>query len=252
MEENFKLLIFTKTFMFMLLTWIFHFNDDLGNFYTYFYKNYSFDGKLCTITYRLLAKHKQGKCSNTKWINEVIPNNGKYKQKDTYNSEKITKRKSIRIDKCSPKCGENYKLPKRNESSMYIRGNLYCKKRIFDKIYYKNIVRNEAIEDFKFLKESIKVKLFGIFILGSFHILVGIALLVLRKLKYLDVIDSVFPISGHSVLSAMLFLILTFVVEAAILYLNKKVLKYIKTLEKKSDIHNTAYPSLHKVVIYKK
>ncbi|SBS93762.1 Plasmodium exported protein (Pm-fam-a like), unknown function [Plasmodium malariae] len=188
----------------------------------------------------------------TIWINDVIPNNGRCIKKDIYNNEKINEEKNILADKVSLKSTENYKLPRRTESSMYIRGNLYCKKRTFDKIYYKNIVRNSWIKDFIYLKEDIKLKLLGIFILGSFHVLVGITLIVLGKLEYLDDVNKVILLFNKIGLFVVLFYILTFVVAVAMLFIHRRVVKYLKVLEKKYDINNTAYPSLRKVVKYNK
>ncbi|SBT86025.1 Plasmodium exported protein, unknown function [Plasmodium malariae] len=252
MEEKFKLQFFIKIFSFILLTWINHFNNNMSSFNKYLDEKYDNIRKLGQITYRLLAKRKQMKRPYTIWINDVIPNNGKYIKKDIYNNEKINEEKNILADKVSLKSAENYKLPRRNESSMYIRGNLYCKKRIFDKIYYKNIVRNSWIKDFISLKEDIKLKLLGIFILGSFHVLVGITLIVLGKLGYLDDVNNVIRLFNKIGLFVVLFYILTFVVAVAMLFIQRRVVKYLKALEKKYDINNTAYPSLRKVVKYNK
>ncbi|KAI4833630.1 uncharacterized protein MKS88_000108 [Plasmodium brasilianum] len=252
MEEKYKLPFFIKMFSFILLTWINHFNNYMSSFNKYLDEKYGNDRKLGQITYRLLAKRKQMKCPYTIWINDVIPNNGKYIKKDIYNNEKINEQKNILADKSSLKCGEKYKLPRRNESSMYIRGNLYCKKRIYDKIYYKNIVRNSWIKDFISLKEDIKLKLLGIFILGSFHVLVGITLIVLGKLGFLDDVNKVIRLFNKIGLFVVLFYILTFVVAVVMLFIQRRVVKYIKALEKKYDINNTAYPSLRKVVKYNK
>ncbi|KAI4833756.1 uncharacterized protein MKS88_000316 [Plasmodium brasilianum] len=252
MEEKFKLQFFIKIFSFLILTWINHFNNNMSSFNKYLDKNYDNNRKLGQITYRLLAKRKQMKCPYTVWMDDVIPNNGKYIKKDIYNNEKINEEKNILEDKGSLKSGKNYKLPRRTESSMYIRGNSYCKKRIFDKIYYKNIVRNSWIKDFISLKEDIKLKLLGIFILGSFHVLVGITLIVLGKLGYLDDVNNVMCLFNKISLFVVLFYILTFVVAVAMFFIQRRVVKYLKALEKKYDINNTAYPSLRKVAIYNK
>ncbi|SBT00401.1 Plasmodium exported protein (Pm-fam-a like), unknown function [Plasmodium malariae] len=222
-----------------------------SNFNKYVCEKLDIDGKLGIITYRLLAKYKQGRRSNTVWIKENISSKVKCDKKDRYN-EKTTKGKNIQTDKCSLNCGEDYKIPKSIKPCMYKGRNLYGEKRVFDKILYKNTVRDVTKDDFKFLRERIKVKLFGIFILGSFQILVGIILLVLGNLGYLEVIDKVLLISNNRFLSGLVFIMFTLIVGAVMFYLHRIFEKYLKALEKKSDLHNTMYPSLHIVVKYNK
>ncbi|KAI4839086.1 hypothetical protein MKS88_002602 [Plasmodium brasilianum] len=194
-EKILKLIFFVKTYVFIILAWIYNFKNVVSMFYKYLDENYDVNGKLYPITCLLLAIYKRGNRSNAIWIKELISSKGR--------------------------------ASRRSEPCINSGGNLYCEKNIFEKLFYKNTVRYVMNDDFNFLKECIKVKLFGIFILGSFKVLVGIALLVLGKLGYMAKIDITLPLFGQTFLSTLVFLIFTLIIGAAMFYLHRMVVKYL-------------------------
>ncbi|KAI4833967.1 uncharacterized protein MKS88_000203 [Plasmodium brasilianum] len=253
MKEKFKLIFFIKISTFILLTWGYHLKNEVGKYNIYLDEKCDVDGKLGPTTYRLLAKYKKENCSSTVRINEVIPNNGTYEKKDTYYNEKIVKGKNIRTNKYSLNNGGDYKVPRRSKSSTCIGRNSYSGKRTFDKIYYKNIVRNATIADFNSLKKGIKKKQFWIFTLSIFYVVNGILLYFLNKIPYLkEIVFDVTLLDNKLYSSYGGFFVLTFIVIIVVFYLYRISVKQIKVTHKKSRLNNTTYPSLHKTVIFNK
>ncbi|SCN12504.1 Plasmodium exported protein, unknown function [Plasmodium malariae] len=209
MEQNFVQYLLIKTAVFILLYWICHFNNDMR----LTYDNSKFIIKLDVRLCRMMAAHKKEKHSNIKCIKKKMKNNREYK----------------------------------NEESSNNKTAITVKNRKLDKIYYKNLVSYMANADFKYLRKSMKKKVFQICVLASFHILLGILLIVLEKLNYLNVLKLFDPLH----LSTLGFVIFMFIVILSMFYFYKKFKTYIKLTRIKDDIYNTAYPSFRQVGFYK-
>ncbi|SBT85642.1 Plasmodium exported protein, unknown function [Plasmodium malariae] len=209
MEQNFVKYLLIKTAVFILLFWICHFNNDMRSTYD----NSKFIIKLDVSLSRMMAAHKKENHSNIKCIKKEMKNNGEYKKKE----------------------------------SSITNTAITVKNRKLDKIYYKNLVSYMANADFKYLRKSMKKKVFQICVLASFHILFGILLIVLEKLNYLNVLKLFDPLH----LSTLGFVIFMYIVILSMFYFYKKFQTYTKLTRIKDDIYNTAYPSFRKVVFYK-
>ncbi|SBT85576.1 Plasmodium exported protein, unknown function [Plasmodium malariae] len=209
MEQNFVQYLLIKTAVFILLFWICHFNNDMRSPYDNRKFIIKFDVRLC----RMMAVHKKEEHSNIKWIKMEMKNNGEYKKKESSNTNTA----------------------------------ITVKNRKLDKIYYKNVVSYMANADFKYLRKSMKIKVFQICVLASIHILLGILLIVLGKLNYLDVLKLFGPLH----LSTLGFVIFMFIVILSMFYFYKKFQTYTKLTRIKADIYNTAYPSFRQVGFYK-
>ncbi|SBT85921.1 Plasmodium exported protein, unknown function [Plasmodium malariae] len=209
MEQNFLQYLLIKTVVFILLFWICHFNNDMRSTYD----NCKFIIKLDVRLCRIMAAHKKEEHTNIKWIKKEIKNNGEYKKMESSNT----------------------------------KTGITIKNKRLDKIYYKNLVSYMANADFKYLRKSMKKKVFQICVLASFHVLLGILLIVLEKLDYLKVIK----LDNTLNLSTLGFVIFMYIVILSMFYFYKKFQTYTKLTRIKDDIYNTAYPSFRKVVFYK-
>ncbi|SCN12417.1 Plasmodium exported protein, unknown function [Plasmodium malariae] len=245
MEEKNKLPFYIKICTLLLLTWICNFYNELSIYYKCLDKNND-NIILFTRIYRLLAKHKQEKCSNIAWMMEEKQNNGGYEKKFKYNNENVLKGKNKMRNECSLDNAQSYGQSRRSKSSARNRENSYFNKRLLDKIYYKNKVRDATIADFKFLYRDISKKLYMIWALFSFIVLYATSLLLIKYLvseKILQ-IDIKFPYS----LDLICLLIYGIIAVGAMIYLGRKVLRNVKFTYNKDDINNTAYPSSRKLI----
>ncbi|KAI4839615.1 fam-m protein [Plasmodium brasilianum] len=94
MEMPKKLFLFTEIFFFIISTWILNFENDVISFNKILDVNYNLVQKLDIKKYRLLAKYKESKDSNSASLKDDIPNNIGYSQIDIFNKvEDTMKRK---------------------------------------------------------------------------------------------------------------------------------------------------------------
>ncbi|SBT88030.1 Plasmodium exported protein, unknown function [Plasmodium malariae] len=234
------LFFFFKILMFTFLVWICLIIHDVSVFNKSVYENYKFDRKLYEKSCRLLAKNKQKKCTYIKWIKEEIPNKIECKKKNLYNNKKEAINKNKQSKEYSLKNAGFHEQYRIDKNVVRTGGNLCFKKSNFDKIYYKNKVRDTANADFKYLRKCMKKKVLDICTLSGFYILLGILLLVLGKCKY---IRNIIVLKKLNLLTVLL-VIFMFVVILSMFYFYRKFQKYEKLTCVKSDIYNTAYPSL--------
>ncbi|SBT85604.1 Plasmodium exported protein, unknown function [Plasmodium malariae] len=228
--------------MFIFLIWICHFDNDMSIDNEYLYKKYFADIKKVTRSYRLLGKHKKEKCSDIVHIKGDIPTIREYQKLNTYNSIKVNKGINKKQNECSLFNAGGYEHGGRIKNSVHYGRNSKLGKKKFDKIYYRNTLRNSTIADFKFLRDVTKQKAVLICILLSFHAISGILLCFLNPDKTLGNI-SVFWYNRAFVG----YYIFTFIVILSFIYLFRIIAKYIKIINKKCEIHNTAYPSISKI-----
>ncbi|SBS98219.1 Plasmodium exported protein (Pm-fam-a like), unknown function [Plasmodium malariae] len=160
----------------------------------YLYKKYIADIKIVTRSYRLLGKHKQEKCSDIVYIKGDIPTIREYRKLNTYNSTKVTKGINKKQNECSLYNAGGYEYGERSKNSVHYGRNSKLGKRKFDKIYYRNTLRNSTIADFKFLRDVTKQKAVLICILMSFHAIIGILLSFLIPIKKLSIDLDLMPL----------------------------------------------------------
>ncbi|SBT85881.1 Plasmodium exported protein, unknown function [Plasmodium malariae] len=245
MERKIKLNFLFKIFMFIFLIWICHFDNDISIDNEYLYKKYFADIKIVTRSYRLLGKHKQEKCSDIVYIKGDTPTIKEYQKLNTYNSIKVNKGINKKQNECSLYNAGGYENGRRSKNFVHYGRNSKLGKRKFDKIYYRNTLRNSTIADFKFLRDVTKQKAVLICILLSFHAIIGILLSFLIPTQ---------NVKGKIMISKLWyygeivgFPIFTFIVILSFIYLFRSIAKYIKIINKKREIHNTAYPSTSKI-----
>ncbi|SBT00697.1 Plasmodium exported protein (Pm-fam-a like), unknown function [Plasmodium malariae] len=232
--------------MFIFLIWICYFDNDTSIYNEYLYKNYIADIKIVTRSYRLLGKHKQEKCSDIVYIKGDIPTIRECQKLNTYNSKKVTKGTNKKQNECTLNNSGGYENGGRSKNSVPYGRNSQLGKREFDKIYYRNTLRNSTIADFKFLRDATKQKAVLICILLSLHAISGILLSFLIPYKKLSTGE--IAISKVWNFGAIVgFSILTYIVILSFIHLFSLIAKYIKIIHKKREINNTAYPSLSKV-----
>ncbi|KAI4838025.1 hypothetical protein MKS88_003448 [Plasmodium brasilianum] len=138
MEEKCKLHFYIKICTLFLLTWTCYFYNNMRIYNECLNeKNYN-DIKLVTRTYRLLAKHKQGRRSNIVSIKVKKPNNREYEKEGMYNNEKVYKGKNKPLNERSLNIAVEYGQSRKNRSYLCNRENSCSGKRILDSMYYKN------------------------------------------------------------------------------------------------------------------
>ncbi|SBS95954.1 Plasmodium exported protein (Pm-fam-a like), unknown function [Plasmodium malariae] len=123
---------------------------------------------------RLLSEYKQAKDSNITWLKRDIETIEDYGKSGISNNSTVEKGKSKKPIQCSLNSAGQYGQTKKSKSSVYNKGNLHFEKRVLDKIYYKNKVKNFMKADFLFLKNDIKVNKCIIFALSGFFLITGI------------------------------------------------------------------------------
>ncbi|KAI4839060.1 hypothetical protein MKS88_002576 [Plasmodium brasilianum] len=247
MEEKNKLPFYIKICTLLLLTWICNFYNELRIYYKYLDKNND-DIILVTRIYRLLSKHKQEKCSNIAWMMEEKQNNGRYEKKFKYNNENVSKGKNKMRNECSLNNARSYGQSRRSKSSARNRENSYFKKRLLDKIYYKNKVRDAAITDFEFLHSDTKKKLIMIWALFSFIVLFGISLFSIKYLISGKTLKSAISVSYDMQPSSICLLASGIIAVGAMIYLGRKMIRNVKFTYIKDNIYNSAYPSSRKLI----
>ncbi|KAI4838700.1 hypothetical protein MKS88_002204 [Plasmodium brasilianum] len=242
MEQKIKLPFFIKIFSYIILSFIYHFYQDMSNFNKYVDGEYTIEVTLNKRTHRLLAKSKQKKGYIVTSLMKDIPTINEYEKKCTTNNAKVQKVKNKKPPQCPLNNTVGYDQTKKSKASVYNRGNSYFEKRVLDKIYYKNKVRNFTNSDFLFLKNDIKVNKSIISAATSFFLIIGI----IGGVSYIFDHESVkfnFTLDWYN---GMFILCSIFVLIGIIIMicLHREIVKYGKLKHIKSKMHNTEYPSL--------
>ncbi|KAI4836257.1 hypothetical protein MKS88_004045 [Plasmodium brasilianum] len=247
MEGKNKLPFYIKICTFHLLTWICNFYIDQRNSYNFLNKMNNIDIKLVTRTYRLLGKRKWRTCSYNTLIKEEIPNNVEYEKKDMYNNEKLSKGKNKILKEYSLNNSQDYGQSSISKSSVRNRENSYYGKRMLDKIYYKNKVKDSINADFMFLKKDILHKLGALCFLFIFIATFAILILGYRlfRIYMAKKTTTVSQFSLHPTSTGLL--LLGIIVIPLIIYIGRKLITNVKLTYKKCELNNTAYPCFRKV-----
>lgn len=206
------------------------------------------DETLGKRTCRLLAIYKHEKDTNITWLKKDIQSIDKYAKQCTPNNSTLKKGKIKETNQCTLNNAVGYKHTRKSKSDLYNREHSYFEKRVLDKIYYKNKVRNFMNYDFMFLNNDIKVNKCVICAATSCFLIIGIIGAALL-LFYLDKLAYDFTLNW---INGMYILCLIFVLIAIIIMicLHKEIVKYKKIKHIKSKLHNTEYPTLWEVVFY--
>ncbi|KAI4841040.1 hypothetical protein MKS88_000808 [Plasmodium brasilianum] len=234
MQQKIKFFFFIKISTFILLSWIYHLTVmrfDKSNLYKYSDQKHNVYRQLDTRIYRIVSEDKKIKHSN----------NGIYKEKNISNNKKETIQYNKQPCKRSLKNGRDIEHAKNNKFIEDSKGNIYFNKRIFNKNYYLRNVRKFANADFKFLRESIQMKDDWFFYLLFLH-------LISIPATFIFIFDINICKEWWYLPAFALICILQFVVIVVASYIYRKTVKCEKLRHIKSDMHNTAYPSLSKLL----
>ncbi|KAI4841372.1 hypothetical protein MKS88_000613 [Plasmodium brasilianum] len=234
MEKKFKLFFFIKIVVIIFLIWIYRFNSEVCNFCEYLDEKDVIDEKLYTRNNRLLAKYKKEKCSNIVWTKEDILNNGDYEKKHICRNGTISKGKNKLPKVCTSNSLGDYKKTEKSKYSEYNKVNTYNRKKMLDKIYYKNVIEYSKNADFWFIKKFIQRKNKAIFALYIFHLVVG----VLHVLLFYYLMNSEKTVVYIMKMLIPLY-ILWFIILVRFFYNLKETEKYKKLLHLKCKMNYT-------------
>ncbi|SBS92201.1 Plasmodium exported protein (Pm-fam-a like), unknown function [Plasmodium malariae] len=201
---------------------------------------HNMDKKLDTITYRLLAKHKQENSVNNRWLSNSIPYNGKYEEKYNFN-DILTKGKNKKTNDCSINNIKCYEQARKGKSFVYTGRDSYFEKRMLDNIHFLNNFRGVTNANINNLREKTDNNYKAISFLPGFLALVGfpIVLVVCKSTSFNIWTEQ----TASQILIAVLFLVVSIFVLLAIAFACKKIKKHEKSTSIMSEIHNRDYRS---------
>ncbi|KAI4837022.1 hypothetical protein MKS88_003489 [Plasmodium brasilianum] len=234
MENKINLFFFIKIAVIIFLIWIYRFNSEVSNFCKYLDKKDVIDEKLYTRNYRLLAKYKKEKYSNIVRTKEDILNNGYYEMKHICRNGKVSKKKNKLPKVSTSNSLGDYKQTEKSKFYEYNKVNTYNRKKMLDKIYYKNVLEYSKNADFRFIKKFIQRKNMAIFALYILHLAVGVLHVILFNFL---------TSSGKNVVDIMkMFIplyILWFIILVRFFYNLRETGKYKNLLHLKSKMNYT-------------
>ncbi|KAI4838032.1 hypothetical protein MKS88_003455 [Plasmodium brasilianum] len=170
MDPKIKLLLFIKISSFILITWICHFKNVIIVKKS-LNENFNLYRKLDTINYRLLAKYKKYRGSNTVGLKEDKSYYKEWKKRNISNNEKVTKGKNKRSNRNLLNKMQYYKYVVDYNNSMFDGKHFHfekkwIKKRNYDDFNEKNgKLCDVALKKIKFRNYGFGFSLFLIFLL---------------------------------------------------------------------------------------
>ncbi|SCP03079.1 fam-m protein [Plasmodium malariae] len=171
MKQKIKLHIIIKISMFLFLTWICHFGNNLSTFSKTLDKNFYLDRKLATRNYRSLVKYKQD-YSNNECLKENFPNNGVNEKNDIYSNKKGTKIKSKQSNRSLLNKAQYYTEVVDYNNGMFDGKHFHFEKKLIKKKDYDNIIeRKRRIRNISLKKIKFRSYSFGVAILFLFFLL---------------------------------------------------------------------------------
>ncbi|KAI4840203.1 fam-m protein [Plasmodium brasilianum] len=186
MEQKTKLYIIVKIAAFLLLTWIFHFDNDRSTFIKSLNKNCYDDRKLAIGNHRLLTKYKQDKDLRNTWLKEKFPYNEINIQKDISRNEKGVNEKNKQSNRNLINKDQYYTEIIDYNNGMFDGKHFHFEKKWIKKKDYDDFVeKNSRICDIALKKVKFKSYGFGFFLFLLLFSL-GIGIPVLTKLKFLE------------------------------------------------------------------
>ncbi|SBT86376.1 fam-m protein [Plasmodium malariae] len=243
MEQKIKFNLSTKIALFILLIWIYYFNNDskvkksLG-------EKHNVDIELNLRTYRLLAKYKQDKYSNIVELKNDISNNGESKKENISINDSGGKGLKKQSNRCILEKAQYYTEVMDYNNGMFDGKHFHFEKRMVKKRNYDDFLeRKRRIYNIAFKKVKFRSYGFGITIFFFFFLL-GIGLPILKGLesvegllvikpieKFCDLINEIPGLNDYSVLHIFLVLFSILIVSLGVIIIIS-IPKILKNNEK--------------------
>ncbi|SBT00161.1 Plasmodium exported protein (Pm-fam-a like), unknown function [Plasmodium malariae] len=162
MEQNIKSIDFIKIFVFVLLSWICHYNSDMITFNKQLDEKYKFGRKIDTRNYRLLAKHNHDNNSIITGLKEEVTNNNLPEKRVISYNKIIRTGKDELSNRCSSSSAVADKKAVKNKSRIFeTKKYSHLEKKIFKELDYENFLKNNRSISDKTYKNII-IKKYGL------------------------------------------------------------------------------------------
>ncbi|SBT85570.1 Plasmodium exported protein, unknown function [Plasmodium malariae] len=242
MKQNCKSFFYVEITIFIILTWIYHINSDVNLYNNSLDKNDNIYKTFYARTCRFLEEYEQKKGSNIVWIKGDIPTIEEFEILYPPNNAKVTKERYKHPNGCSLNNAVGEKQRRKSKFSVYKGADPYLQKRTFDKTYFKNKVRDFTKEDFKFLRNKIELKEALFYGISFFFVPI---IIIVNVIVFLNCINKKAIVEALTQYHFSIgFVIFTFIVMAAIIYIYRKIAKYDKFALIKNKLNNTMFPLL--------
>ncbi|KAI4833961.1 uncharacterized protein MKS88_000197 [Plasmodium brasilianum] len=181
MEHKIKLHFFIKIYIFIILSWMYHFFSSMSMFDNFLCEKHIKGSKLDIRTYRLLEKCKQFKDLNSTHLKEDILNNVINNEKYIYINEKGNMRKRKHSDGRSVNNKGGCKYAVKNRSTIFDTKKLSrIEKKIFKELDYIDFLENN---------KTISDKLYKKIILKKFSLRIAAPLILFLLLSVSMILD---------------------------------------------------------------
>ncbi|KAI4839233.1 hypothetical protein MKS88_001777 [Plasmodium brasilianum] len=135
MKKNFNSIIFIKIFIFTLLIWIIHYNNDLKSYNGLLDEKYKLDRDLYLTTNRQLAHHSVNRNFNGRFNKVLDEEHISKNKKDILLQNKELKESELKREK-------RHKVHKSSNSSLSSRADVFCEKKIFSVLHSIDKIKN--------------------------------------------------------------------------------------------------------------
>ncbi|SBT85673.1 fam-l protein [Plasmodium malariae] len=181
MERKIMLLLFIKIYaLIILLSWAFHFKNDVSIFIKFQYENYNLGKKLEDRRYRTLAKYKQDMYVHNTYLKEDIKNYVSNEKKDVTDIEKKVTTKKEKLNTVSSTTERGHKQYIKNKSCMFeTRKYSHMEKKIFKELDYIDFLNNNKTISNKIFRKLVLKKYRVRFVLPLFFVLCLLASIIL-------------------------------------------------------------------------
>ncbi|KAI4834065.1 uncharacterized protein MKS88_000342 [Plasmodium brasilianum] len=158
MEQKTKILLLINIFEIVLLSWVLHFNSDVGMFDMPLNKYCNCTKELEARNYRLLEGYKYNIDSKVIFTKEEMPNIGLTNKKDICSSEEGGESKMNKSNGCSPSVTRSSKKDMNKKSCTFeTKKYSHLEKKIFKELDYENFLKkNRTITDKMYKKIMLK------------------------------------------------------------------------------------------------
>ncbi|SBS97600.1 Plasmodium exported protein (Pm-fam-a like), unknown function [Plasmodium malariae] len=174
-----------------------------------------------------------------------MPNFGECKKKNIFTNKKGAVRKNKHPYESSLNNRGDYEQARKGKSPAFTGGNKYFDKGVSKKKHYLKNVRMVANADIKFLRKIKRRKGDNHFVLIILYLLSIVITSTITFFRKSWIPDE--TLYGAILVSLCVFQCIVLVGH---FYMLRKIAKYKKLIHIKSDMHNTAYPSISKVIFY--
>ncbi|KAI4833608.1 fam-l protein [Plasmodium brasilianum] len=156
MEKTMMILLRTKIYAFILLSWTYHFKNDVSIFKMSTIHNYKIEKKIDESTYRILAKYKQDKDSCALYLQEYIPKYESNKKRYISNNEEKTPETKKQSNGSASVNEAGHKQHMKNKSFMFeTKAYSRIEKKIFKELDYLDFLKNNRTITDKFFRKII-------------------------------------------------------------------------------------------------